>query len=443
MQINIPGDVLEIICRLEDKGFEAHVVGGCVRDTLLGDTPEDWDVTTSALPEDVKSIFDHTADTGIKHGTVTVVSQNTTCEVTTYRLDGEYRDGRHPEEVSFTRSLEEDLKRRDFTINAMAYSPKRGLTDLFGGRADLEKKVIRAVGDPEKRFGEDALRMMRAVRFSARLGFDIEDDTKDAIAKLSSNLGLVSNERIREELMKLLTSPNPGKLRDLYGLGLTGVFLPEFDVMMETPQNTPHHIYTVGEHTVRAVENIRPDPILRLTMLLHDVSKPKCRTTDASGRDHFKGHPVEGEKDSKNILRRLKFDNHTIKKVSRLVRFHDANPKAKKTSVRRLVAEAGRECYPWLFEIKKADISAQSMYHRKEKLSLLEVYEKYYHEIINDKDPLETGDLAISGRDLKQMGIKEGKMIGMILNDLLEMAIEDPSVNDGKKLRQIVKEEYL
>ena len=274
MVFEIPQKVEIIINILEKAGYEAYAVGGCVRDALLGRTPNDWDITTSAKPEQVKALFHRTVDTGIAHGTVTVLLEKEGFEVTTYRVDGEYEDGRHPKEVTFTACLEEDLKRRDFTINAMAYNPRKGLVDLFEGQKDLENKVIRCVGDPLERFTEDALRIMRAVRFSAQLGFSLEEETRKALSVLAPNLKHVSAERIQVELVKLLVSPHPDYLRIAYEAGVTREFLPEFDRCMETPQNTPHHCYNVGEHILHSLLYVRADKVLRLTMLLHDIDKP-------------------------------------------------------------------------------------------------------------------------------------------------------------------------
>lgn len=267
MIIQLPEDVRFIIHTLQDAGHEAYAVGGCVRDSLLSRTPDDWDITTSARPEETKKLFRRTIDTGIQHGTVTVMLKKNGYEVTTYRVDGEYEDGRHPKEVIFTANLIEDLKRRDFTINAMAYNEESGLVDAFTGKKDLEEGIIRCVGDADERFTEDALRIMRAVRFSAQLGFSMEDKTKAAIRGHAENLRKVSAERIQTELTKLVTSPHPEYLRSAWETGITAVFLPEFDRLMRTPQNNPHHCLNVGEHTLRAMQAVRPDKILRLTML--------------------------------------------------------------------------------------------------------------------------------------------------------------------------------
>ena len=320
MQIQVPEDVKRIIETIEKAGFEAYAVGGCVRDCLLGKEPNDWDITTSAKPEQVKSLFRRTIDTGIKHGTVTVMLNRVGYEVTTYRIDGEYEDGRHPKEVIFTGSLREDLRRRDFTINAMAYSEKDGLVDLFGGQQDLENKIIRCVGDAKERFTEDALRMLRAVRFSAQLGFTVDEDTISAMKELAPNLSKVSAERIQTELVKTLVSDNPGNLKIAYECGLTKVFLPEFDLCMECGQNNPNHIYSVGEHILKSVEYAEPERILRLAMLFHDLGKPRCRTQGEDGYDHFYNHAAVSSELAEEVLRRLKFDNHTIDLVSRLAK---------------------------------------------------------------------------------------------------------------------------
>ena len=323
MTIQLPGKVKFIINTLIQAGYEAYAVGGCIRDSILGRTPGDWDITTSASPQQVKELFPKTVDTGIQHGTVTVLEGSEGFEVTTYRIDGEYEDQRHPKEVVFTANLLEDLKRRDFTINAMAYNETEGLIDAFHGMEDIHRQVIRCVGNPMHRFTEDALRMMRAVRFAAQLGFTIEEQTKTAISALASSLAKISAERIQAELVKLLISDHPEEMRTVCELGMSRVFLPEFDAMMETPQNNRYHRHNVGEHSILAMQNIRKDKILRLTMLLHDVGKPVCKTVDENGIYHFYGHPAEGAKIAKTILRRLKFDNDTIRKVTNLIAWHE------------------------------------------------------------------------------------------------------------------------
>lgn len=429
MNIQLPEKVSEIINCLRSHNFEAYAVGGCVRDSLLGRTPSDWDITTSATPEEVKSLFSHTVDTGIQHGTVTVMLGHEGFEVTTYRIDGEYEDARHPKEVAFTLSLREDLKRRDFTINAMAYNEESGLVDLFGGAQDLERGVIRCVGDPGERFREDALRMFRAVRFAAQLGFSVEKNTAGAISELAGSLARISAERIQTELVKLLVSPHPEEMRQIYELGISDVVLPEFSVMMETPQNNPHHMYSVGEHTIKALQLIPEDKVLRLTMLLHDVAKPPCRITDRKGIDHFPGHPKRGAQMAEKILKRLKFDNDTIRRVTALVLIHDNQPPANPASIRKALVKDGLDQYPALFLVKRADIGAQSDHLRESKLKYVDAYEAVYNQIMENGDCLSLKELAVTGADLISAGMKPGKELGDVLERMLQDVLENPEWN--------------
>ncbi len=434
MNIVLPQDVIQIIERLESCGHEAYAVGGCVRDSILGKEPADWDITTSASPEDVKALFTHTIDTGIAHGTVTIMCGKCGYEVTTYRIDGEYKDGRHPESVAFTNLLSEDLRRRDFTINAMAYNQTEGLVDLFGGMQDLQDGVIRCVGEATERFSEDALRMLRAVRFAAQLGFSIEKATYDAICALAPTIARVSMERIMVELVKLLTSDHPEEMRTVYACGLSVVFLPEFDAMMETPQHTVHHQYSVGEHTIHALMAVPAERILRLTMLFHDVAKPVCRTTDEAGNDHFYGHPEIGAEMTGQILRRLKFDNDTIRSVKRLVRFHDMRPVLQEKNVRRSIVKMGLESFPEIFAVKRADTLAQSMYMRQQKLDAIDQFEALYDRIIEKQVCVQKKDLALNGKDLLELGVPQGKKVGEILDLLFAQVIEEPAKNTREEL---------
>ena len=436
MKMTVPENVKNIIGVLESHGFEAYAVGGCVRDTLLLRAPGDWDITTSAKPEEVKQLFSHTIDTGIEHGTVTVMMNHIGYEVTTYRIDGEYEDARHPKEVTFTANLVEDLKRRDFTINAMAYNERSGLVDECDGLGDLEKGVIRCVGDPMERFSEDALRMLRAVRFAAQLGFSIEENTKAAIRKLAPTIAKVSVERIAVELIKILISNHPEELRTAYKLGLTKVFLPEFDVAMETKQNNIHHMYTVGEHTLVAMQNVSPKKDIRLVMLLHDLAKPVVKTTDEEGQDHFRGHTQGGADMAKTILRRLKFDNATIDLASKMVKHHDDRPE-KPNSVRRMFSAIGMENVPMLLEMKRADLLGQSTYQRESKMALVDYYEAQYNECMEKHTCLTKKDLALNGSDLIAMGMRQGKDIGVVIDQLFDAVLEDPGLNEREKLTEL------
>lgn len=437
MKIVLPEDVTEIIETLEQSGYEAYAVGGCVRDSILGKTPSDWDITTSATPSEMKRLFPRTVDTGIEHGTVTVLKKGRGYEVTTYRIDGEYRDARHPSEVTFTSSLAEDLRRRDFTINAMAYNETGGLVDLFGGTEDLDQGVVRCVGDPRQRFSEDALRMLRALRFSAQLDFAIEENTLNAVTELAATIEKVSAERIRVELEKILVSDRPGHMRLVYFTCLSRYILPELDVMMASEQNNKHHCYTVGEHTMEALEYSPKDRVIRLAVLLHDVAKPLTKTTDERGIDHFHGHQEKGEEMAKAILRRLKYDNETIAKVAVLVRFHDERPKNDIRSVRRAVVRMGERAFPELFDLKRADVMAQSTYRRQEKLQAIDDFERLYGEINEKRQCLAIRDLAVSGRDMIDLGISPGPAIGQMLQRLLSDVVESPEHNTKEYLTDL------
>ncbi len=429
VQIFLPEQVSGIIRTLRNAGFEAWAVGGCVRDSLLGRVPDDWDITTSARPGQVKRLFPRTVDTGIRHGTVTVLIGRTGYEVTTYRIDGAYEDGRHPKEVAFTASLEEDLKRRDFTINAMAYSEEGGLVDLFHGAEDMERRLIRCVGDPTERFSEDGLRMMRAVRFAAQLDYEIEPGTRAAICALAPTLGRISAERIQTELVKLLCSPHPELIRDCFETGLTAVFLPEFDRMMETPQHNPHHCYSVGEHTVRALTETTPDKALRLAALFHDAGKPQTKTADAAGWDHFYGHAGVSAGIARTALRRLKFDNETTDRVVRLVKAHDVKIEPGQKYMRRALNRLGTDLFPALFDLKEADMKAQSTYEREKKQEQLAVMRRDYAAVMAAGDCVSLKTLAVNGGDLIALGIQPGPRLGSILQALLEQVIEEPSRN--------------
>lgn len=440
MKIQLPPKVNQIMQTLQANGFEAYAVGGCVRDSILGRKPDDWDITTSATPQETKQLFQKTFDTGIEHGTITVLLGKDAYEVTTYRVDGKYEDSRHPSEVTFTRSLKEDLLRRDFTMNAMAYNDKEGLVDIFGGMDDLQNRCIRCVGNAEERFREDALRILRAVRFAAQLDFEVEEETKQGIRRLAPTLANISAERIQVELVKMLVSPNPGLLRMAYELGITQVILPEFDVMMQTTQETPHHCYSVGEHTLRAVELVRAEKTLRLTMLLHDVAKPKMKTVDDKGRAHFKKHDLEGTQMAKEILRRLKFDNDTMNKVTKLVAYHDYRMEAEPRLVRRAMNRIGEDLFAEYLEVRMADTLAQSAYQREEKLQNLQDIRSCYEEIIENKQCVSLKELAVTGSDLIADGMMPGKEIGHVLHLLLEQVLEKPELNDKETLLRLRKE---
>lgn len=440
MQIILPSKVKFIIDTIQQAGYEAYAVGGCVRDSILGRVPDDWDITTSATPLQVKELFRRTIDTGIQHGTVTVMLEKEGFEVTTYRIDGKYEDSRHPKEVIFTPSLEEDLKRRDFTINAMAYNEKDGIIDLFGGMEDIKNKRICCVGDAMERFSEDALRIMRAVRFSAQLGYAIEEKTAAAIKELASTLKNISAERIQVELVKLITSPNPDFLRIAYEQGVTKIIMPEFDRAMETKQNNPHHCYSVGEHTLHALKAVASDKVLRLSLLFHDFGKAQTETVDEEGISHFHGHAQVSEELSKKILRRLKFDNDTIYKVSKLVYYHDYGNGVVPTDtiVRRAVNKIGDELFPLFLKVRQADLDAQSDYQREEKQSNLDLWKQKYEDICQRADCVSLKMLAVTGSDLIQAGMTPGKELGETLSRMLEIVLENPEMNTKETLLSLL-----
>ena len=454
MKINIPLGARYILEQLNKHGYEAFIVGGCVRDCLLGDTPSDWDITTSAKPEEVKAIFSRTIDTGIQHGTVTVlVDKNIVSsdpqgmyafEVTTYRVDGVYTDHRRPESVTFTASLEEDLKRRDFTINAMAYNEIDGVIDIFGGQQDLKDGIIRCVGKPEERFDEDALRILRAVRFAAKLDFKIDKDTRLAMKKQAPFLKDISAERICTELTKLLISDHPERIEEAYELGITSVILPEFDAMMQTPQNNPYHLYDVGHHTIEVMKHVPADTVLRYSALLHDVAKPVCKTTDeTTGTDHFYGHQELSAKMARDILHRLKFDNDTIDRVHRLVLNHDYGlsgdgPGIK--SFRRFLSTFGAEHFPDFLVIRRADMAGQSDYKLEKRESMLKKLSDMYTEVMEKEQCLNLSDLAIGGKDLIACGMAPGRKMGETLKSLLELVLEEPERNTREQLLEIAKQ---
>lgn len=440
MKIVLPDKVLMIILNLQMHGYDAYAVGGCVRDSILAKKPQDWDITTSAKPGDIKRMFRRTVDTGIEHGTVTVLIGKDSFEVTTYRIDGVYEDSRHPKEVRFTNNLEEDLKRRDFTINAMAYNDDVRLVDAFGGMKDLNYHLIRCVGDPKERFAEDALRILRAVRFSSQLGFTIEPDTEEAIRELAPTLQRVSAERIRAELLKILVSDHPEQIREAYRLGITKVILPEWDDMEGVRQNTPHHKYDVAEHTIEAIKNVKNDKVLRLTMLFHDMGKPAMKTTDENGRDHFKGHAIVSEELTNVVMRRLKFDNETIKKVTRLVCYHDYRVEATPQNVRRAMNRIGVELFPYYLAVRLADVKAQSAYQKREKVENIIKMRELYQETLVQEHCVTLQDLAVTGKDLLAIGMKPGQALGSMLTELLEWVIDDPDCNKKEILCEYVKE---
>lgn len=438
MKFNIPDNVSFIIDTFYKNGFEAHIVGGCVRDCVLGRNPNDWDITTSALPEDMQKLFSHTVPTGIKHGTITIVIGHENYEVTTYRIDGEYSDNRHPDEVIFTDSLKEDLSRRDFTINAMAYNHKSGLVDPFKGLEDIENKIVRCVGDADKRFNEDALRMIRAIRFASQLKFEIGADTFSAI---SHNHGLIKNvsiERIREELSKILLCEKPSiGMNALKDSGLLKYILPEIMRCIDFNQRNPHHDKTVFEHILSVLDSSPSDLVIRLAALLHDIGKPDSFTIDEKGIGHFYGHELKSRDIAESLLKRLKFDNNTIKRVKILVLEHmHRYTKLKPASIKKFITRVGIENLNDLFELQRADIKGSASPFD---FSSIEYMKDEVQKIISQNQPISVKDLQIDGSDLITLGIKPGKIIGDILNHLLEEVLETPQLNSKETLLELAK----
>ena len=436
----LPGYVEGILKRLGHNGFEAYIVGGCVRDCIMGRTPADWDIATAATPQQVKELFEKTYDTGLKHGTVTVAAGDRSCEVTTFRVDGVYKDARHPSKVEFTASLEADLSRRDFTMNAIAYRPGREYIDPFGGIPDIGRKLIRTVGSAGDRFREDALRMLRAVRFSAQLDFSTEDETARAIKANGSLICGISAERVREELTRILVSKNPMKFALLRETGLLGHIMPEFERCFDTPQNHPYHIYDVAIHSLHAVSAIESDMCLRWAMLLHDIGKPVTRTTDSKGVDHFYGHPAKSEALAGAILRRLRFDNRSIDRILKLVRLHDREIAPAYRAVARAVCAVGGDIFEDLLKVKAADKTAQSPDHREEGLNAVGEIRRIYLDMMEDGRCLSLKDLAVDGDDLIGIGLPKGREIGRVLKQLLERVIDEPGLNRKDRLLELAGE---
>ena len=428
MQINIPAPVREIIRRLEDAGYEAFCVGGCVRDSLMGAVPSDWDIATSALPDETERVFSdyRLVTAGKKHGTVAVIIDKTPYEITTYRVDGEYGDNRHPLAVSFTEKIEKDLSRRDFTVNAIAYSEKNGIVDPFGGREDIYNSIIKTVGNADTRFNEDGLRIMRALRFSATLGFTVEENTAGAIHRNKDLLKNISAERISAELVKLLCGKNAFNILMQYP-DVLSVFIPEIADTVGFKQYGEKHAYDVWEHICHTVDTIPADRILRLTMLLHDLGKIPTHALNEKGDSTFKNHAKVGGDMAKDILTRLKFDKKTVNRVSFLVANHDFEPPETKTELKRHLSTKTPEDIRTLLTIKKSDRGALSEKYR-------DISEGTRRCLIWLKEIEENGEcctlkeLDINGSDLLAAGIKSNE-IGAALNTLLEAVITEKVKN--------------
>lgn len=443
MTMDMPKNVDTAINLLQSAGFEAYAVGGCVRDSLLGKTPNDWDITTSAKPENMKSVFAdfHCIDTGIKHGTVTVVIDGEPLEITTFRLDGEYEDNRHPKSVTFTADLGADLGRRDFTVNAMAYSKMTGAVDLFGGQNDLKNKIIRCVGDPDRRFNEDALRILRALRFASALDFEIEEKTAQSLLKNRALLGNISEERIAKELLKLVCGKGAKRILTDFAPVLFEI-LPELQPIYKNSHDNPHHCYDIYEHTLIAVESIDPEPTLRFAMLLHDCGKPAVKKFDENGVAHFYGHQRISAEISAQILARLKVSNKFRDEILFLVSNHDRWELYENTEkMPRYLSKFGLDGVLKLLKVMCADVLAQSPEYRY-RLDQIADAEEIAKNLAVQKPCLSLRELQINGRTLMDIGIPQGRKLGAVLAQLLDEVIDGVTKNTQEALTTRAREIY-
>ena len=416
--------------RLKREGHEVYLVGGCVRDMLLGVPPKDWDMATSASVSDTIPLLRdfRVIPAGLKHGTVSVLSHERTYEITTLRTPMNERECRP--------SILLDLKARDFTVNAMAYNPEDGLIDPFNGETDLERGIIRAVENPDNRFKEDPLRLMRAVRFSSGLGFEIETETRRAVKRNANLLKNVSEERIRDEFNRIIVG-DIAFVRELVALDLLKQFVPEFTPLIGCGQNNPHHYVDVGEHTFLSMEKIEPDLLLRLAMFLHDIGKPASKSTDTNGIDHFYGHPVLSAELAGKILKRLRYSSDFQKRIGTLGSHHEMKNGLTKKSVKKAILKLGKENFPLLLKVKTADALSQSLLYVDEKLEYIKRIRRLFHEITEADEALTRTDLRIDGDELIAMGFKPGREIGEALEFLLKAVLEDPNNNSRERLSEI------
>ncbi len=427
--------VTAAIARLEAAGFEAVAVGGCVRDLLSGKTPHDYDVATAATPDEICRVFadERRIETGLQHGTVTVLLSGEPLEITTYRKDGDYSDGRHPDGVTFSRNLEDDLSRRDFTVNAMAFHPERGVTDLFGGRADLKAGILRCVGEPRVRFSEDALRVLRGLRFASQHGFVIEDTTADAMRAARDTLSPVSAERIFAEMTAMLCGKNVTRVLLAFPEIVCAV-LPELKDTVGFSQNNRHHIYTVYSHIARVVGATPATPALRWAALLHDAGKPACVSIDANGESHFTGHPSESAKRADAVLTRLRADNRTKEAALELIELHDLRTPPTEKAVKRLLSKVGEERFFELCDLATADRLAQNPVFFAPGKTREDAVRDLAKKLLAEHACLSLSDLAVNGDDLKSAGIPAGKELGDTLHRLLDLVLDGDCENTKEEL---------
>lgn len=442
-EIYLPKGAKKIIERLKYFGYESYVVGGCLRDVIMGSTPKDWDICTDAKPEEILHALSvwKVIPTGLKHGTITVIPEDIPYEVTTFRQDDEYRDYRRPERVTFVSDITMDLGRRDFTINAMAYNHEKGLIDPYGGLTDIERGVIRCVGNPGERFEEDALRILRALRFASRLGFDIEKSTAGALVGKRELLRYISFERIRAEFDGILLGEFAGNILRRYR-EVFAVVMPEIKSMFDVDQENEFHIYDVWEHTLNVVENLPENIYLRLAGFFHDIGKFKCKFVE-EGTGHFYGHEKEGAGIAEEVMKRLKYDNFTIKLVTELIEAHGIIFVPETRQPGRLLNKMGEEKLKLLIELEKADVKSQNPKYSEARLQNIRDFGKKIDEILESEACFSLKHMAIKGKELKEIGIPEGKMIGEILQILLDKILEGELENDREMLLAEAKKEYF
>lgn len=435
MKLSLPKSVSFVIDTLENAGFECFAVGGCVRDSLSLREVNDWDFTTSATPNEIIECFcDYTTiDIGKDFGTICVVINGQNFEITTYRTDGDYTDSRHPDTVTFSKNLSDDLSRRDFTINAMAYNDRVGLVDEYGGLNDLNLGVIRCIGDADTRFNEDALRILRALRFASVFSYSIESNTSESILKNKDKLSLVSSERITKELTKLLCGKSVDFILRRYK-DVIAVIIPEVSGMFNFNQNTPHHNKDLWRHTVSSVKNVEPLEVLRVAMLLHDIGKPMTAFTDKKGVSHFPNHQKLGAAMASAILKRLKFKNSFISTVSMLIENHDNRLECVGADIKRCMRDLGADNTRLLLSIQRADILAQSAYMRAQKLSTLDAVCAEFERILQSGECYSLDTLQVNGKDIIHLGVSSGELIGAILKELLNKVIDGEVKNEKESL---------
>lgn len=436
--MKFPEDIYYIMDRLNGYGYEAYLVGGAVRNILLNLEVKDYDITTNAKPSELVGLFKKTILTGVRFGTVTVLIDSRSYEITTYRRDYEYLDSRRPSVVRFSDELEEDLTRRDFTINAICMDKEGTVIDPLNGIKDINNSIIRAIGNPDIRFKEDALRMMRAIRLMSEIEFTIEENTLKSITKNASTISNISAERIQNELNKILLSRKPSTgLYKMLETGILGTLMPEIIPCVGFQQFSSYHDKDVFSHTMLVMDNTLPKLEIRLAALFHDIDKPNCLTIDENGEGHFYGHHIESARISKEVLRRLKYPNDVIEKVYRLIRYHPLKEiNIGEKGVKRFINKVGKDNLEDMFNLNYADIIGKSTYKGIEKLKNME---EHTRQIINRHDPLNIRDLEISGKDIKELGISEGPLIGEILDRLMALAFDNPEDNNREKLLEHIK----